>query len=195
MMAGSAWPMAGTTNEAGAQAPSVPWPEVVATIRGQMRSIVGPTQDLEDLTQAALERMVRGADRFQGRAALSTYTYRVCARIALNHWRWWRRWARRFQIGAVDELEPLGDARDPGAELHERARARRLHALLERMDPLRRLVLTLSDLEDLPASRIAEILDCGEPTVRSRLRLAREDLVALLARDPFFRDERRVEPS
>jgi RNA polymerase sigma-70 factor (ECF subfamily) len=168
---------------------SVTWPEVVHLVTRQMESIVGPSSDREDLTQSALEHVVRALERFEGRAELSTFTYRVCARVALNHWRGFRRWLRRFQLGMDASHEEIPDGRDVSALALERERARALHAALERMDPMRRLVVTLSDLEDLPGARIAEILECPEATVRSRLRRGRGELYALLAKDPLFCDE------
>jgi len=167
----------------------VPWPELVRLVARQMESIVGPSVDRDDLTQSALEHVVRALERFEGRAELATFTYRVCARVALNHWRGFRRWLRRFQLGMDASHEEIADERDVSSAALERERARALHAALERMDPMRRIVVTLADLEDLSGARIAEILECPEPTVRSRLRRGRSELFALLAKDPLFRDE------
>ncbi len=169
----------------------MPWEQVVETVHLQMRSLVGPTRDLEDLTQAALEQVVKSVDRFEGRAALATYTYRICANVALNHFRWWRRWLRRFERQPEPrvEAEPADRARSASEQLLEAERSRRLYAALERLEPKRRLVITLSDLEELPASRVAEILDCPEATVRSRLRKARQELYEALRRDTLFAKE------
>lgn len=171
---------------------AVPWEHVVESVHLQMRSLVGPTADLEDLTQAALEQVVKSVDRFEGRAALATYTYRICAHVALNHWRWWRRWFRRFERepdANAGAAEPADGARSASEQLLEAERARRLYAALGRLEPKRRLVITLSDLEELPASRIAEILECPEATVRSRLRKARQELFEALRRDTLFAKE------
>jgi RNA polymerase sigma-70 factor (ECF subfamily) len=168
---------------------SVPWPELVRTVHRYMRSIVGPSRDLEDLSQAALEQLVRGLPHFQGRAQLSTFTYRVCAHVAMNHWRWWRRWLRRFQPGTEEVKEPALAEDDLPARLVESERARRLHAALSELAPTKRLCITLADFEELPASRIAEILECPEPTVRSRLRQARLELSSRLKKDPFFESD------
>jgi RNA polymerase sigma-70 factor (ECF subfamily) len=165
----------------------LPRPQVISLVRRQMRSLIGTDRELEDLTQAALERVVRGAPRFEGRAALSTYTYRMCVRLALNHWRSRRRWRRWFRFAGDSAPDPVDPAADAGAHLEQREGAQRLHALLDTMDPVRRVVLTLADLEEVPIARIAIIMECPEPTVKSRLRLARADLAALLARDSFFR--------
>jgi RNA polymerase sigma-70 factor, ECF subfamily len=164
----------------------VAWPVVVRTVHRQMRSLVGPAhRDLEDLTQAALEQVLRGLSRFEGRAELTTFTYRICAHVAMSHYRGWRRWLRRFQFWTEQVPEP-STGTDVGQLSAENERARRLHLHLERLSPLKRVCITLGYFEDLPASRIAEILECPEPTVRSRLRLARMELAAMLRNDPFF---------
>ena len=176
-------------DEAHLFAPPMPWPDLVAMVRTQMRSLVGPGHDLEDLTQSALERIVRAIDRFEGRAEFSTYTYRICARQAMNHWRWSRRWLKWFTLGDTGHEPHVSPHQTPMALTLERERARNLHRALDRLSAPKRATIVLCDLEELPVSRVAEILDCPEPTVRSRLRHARLELTALLAKDPCFRDD------
>jgi RNA polymerase sigma-70 factor (ECF subfamily) len=168
----------------------IAWSELVALVRRNMRAFVGASPELEDLTQTALEQIVRSAHRFEGRADFRTFSYRICAHVAADHWRWWRRWLRRFAFEAKEAVEPVAPG-DASEQEDERRRARRLHALLDRLDADKRLVITLADLEGMPASRIAEILEIPEPTVRSRLRQARIALAARVQKDPFFRDEVR----
>jgi RNA polymerase sigma-70 factor (ECF subfamily) len=176
----------------GPRAADVPWPELVSLVRRTVRRIVGPSRDLDDLTQTALERVVRGMGSFEGRSELTTFVYRIAVNVALSHWRWWRRWLRRFDP-SVDPtaLDAPSEAENdqPYATHAARERAERLHRLLERLEPTQRAALVLADFEDLPAAQIAEILGCGEPTARSRLRLARNRLAALVLDDPFFAEE------
>jgi RNA polymerase sigma-70 factor (ECF subfamily) len=162
------------------------WKELVRTVHRQMRSLVGPGhRDLEDLTQAALEQLVTALPRFEGRAQSATFSYRVCAHVAMNHWRGWRRWLRRFRFWEEDDGEARGPC-DVDGVCAEGERARRLHACLERLSPVKRVCVTLADLEELPASQIAQVLDCPEPTVRSRLAAGRAELLGHLRRDPAF---------
>ncbi len=175
------------TSEPPASGEVLAWGEVVRTVHVHMRSIVGPTPELEDLTQAALEQVVRALPRFEGRSQWTTFTYRICVHVAMNHWRWYKRWLRRFRVGTDDAPEPETPREDEPAALSvERERARRLHAALGHLAPGKRLVVMLADFEGLPASQIADILGCAEPTVRSRLRQARLDLAARLGKDPLF---------
>jgi RNA polymerase sigma-70 factor (ECF subfamily) len=184
----------GVASVAGTEATEgLAWDELVAVVHRQMRSLTGPGRDLEDLTQVALEQVVRSAPRFRGDSDLATFTYRVCVHVVMNHWRWWRRWAARFQFAAV-ATEPADTRRGPSHLAIERERAERLYACLGQLSAARRVVITLCDLEELPASHVAEILACPEPTVRSRLRVARRELAALLRRDPAFESREGEEP-
>jgi RNA polymerase sigma-70 factor, ECF subfamily len=156
------------------------WVEVVALVRRQMRSFVGPSRDLEDLTQATLEKICKNLDRFEGRAEFATYTYRACSRVAINHWRWYKRWLRSFERATESTPEPPAEGTDAAERLIERERLTRLERALEKLSANKRAVLTLCELEEMPATRVAEILGCPEATVRSRLSRARADLAKIL---------------
>src|SRR6476620_269585 len=97
--------------------PPPPWPELVSIVRGQVRSLVGPTRDLDDLTQATLEQVVRAMDRFEGRCETTTFTYRIASRVVMNHWRSLRRYLRWF---VPSDVEPISDSDDPLAIIERR---------------------------------------------------------------------------
>jgi RNA polymerase sigma-70 factor, ECF subfamily len=160
----------------------IAWPEVAVLVRRQMRSLVGvrSVRELDDLTQTALERICRSAERFEGRAQFATYTYRTCARVAINHWRWYRRFLRSFERATESTPEPVAEEADAVEQALERERLLRLERALDRLSANKRAVLVLCELEELPASRVAEILGCPEATVRSRLQRARVDLANVL---------------
>ena len=169
--------------------PDLPsWPELVSLVRAQVRSLVGPTRDLEDLTQTALEHVVRALPSFEGRSELSTFTYTISSRIVMNHWRSIGRYFRRFVLGTDNFPEPETSGTHEGA-FADRERAARLHHHLDRLPAHQRIVVVLADLEDLPASEVAEIVGCPEPTVRSRLLRGRAALTKRLVNDPLFADD------
>lgn len=170
------------------------WAELVVLVRAQVRSLVGPTSDLEDLTQATLEQIVHALPRFEGRCELSTFTYSIASRIVMNHWRSLGRFFRRFVLGLDNVAEPVASTVGDADALVERQRVARLHVHLDALSADQRIVVVLADLEELPASRIAEILECPEATVRSRLKRGREALTKRLVRDPMFADDARGEP-
>jgi RNA polymerase sigma-70 factor (ECF subfamily) len=171
------------------------WPELVVLVRAQVRSLVGATRDLEDLTQATLEQIVRALPRFEGRCELSTFTYSIASRIVMNHWRSIGRYLRRFVLGIDNVPEPEDGSLTDAESFADRERIARLHHHLETLPADQRIVVVLFDLEELPASRIAEIIDCPEPTVRSRLKRGRAALAKRLVRDPLFADDVRGDAS
>lgn len=153
----------------------------------QMRGLAGPRPDLDDLVQAAAERALKSWSRFEGRSALSTWTYGIAYRTLIDHERWYQRWRRRFSFDADGEPD---QAQHPDAEgdLAELGRARRLREVLDQLSPTKRAVVVLAELEGLSMREVSEIVGANERTVRSRLRDARQKLVELLADDPLFQE-------
>lgn len=162
--------------------------ELLTLLYRQMRALAGPRQDLDDLVQAAAERALKALSRFEGRSALSTFTYGVVYRTLLDHQRWYRRFQRRFAEERQDQPE-LTFPRTSETDLHELERARRLYVALDRLPQEKRATLILHDLEGLSVAEVAVISGAPELTVRSRLRDAHKKLAELLRQDPLFDPE------
>jgi RNA polymerase sigma-70 factor, ECF subfamily len=155
----------------------------------QVRSLAGPRLDLDDLVQAAAERALRSLPRFEGRSALSTWTYGIAYRTLLDHDRWFRRWRRRFSFADEQPCPEPQNATGSETALLELARARRLYLALEQLPAAKRAVLVLHDLEGLDMREVATVVGANERTVRSRLRDGRRKLALLLSADPLFEKE------
>lgn len=163
--------------------------ELLALLYRQMRALAGPRQDLDDLVQAAAERALKALPRFEGRSALSTFTYGIVYRTLIDHQRWYRRFQRRFTLDAREEpLDPTFP-RSSETDLRELERARRLYAALDTLPNEKRLTLILHDLEGLDVADVASISGANELTVRSRLRDAHKKLAEILRKDPLFDPE------
>lgn len=160
--------------------------EIFALVYRQMRAITASnTRDLDDLTQLAVERVLRGLEGYQGRAEFSTWTYRIAYLTFISHERWAARTYRRFVLGAATP-EHCDPAPSPAESLEQRERAMRLRAALSCVSPKRRAVVVLHDLEELDIDEISEIVGAKRNTVKSRLRDGHKELARLLARDPYF---------
>ena len=152
----------------------------------QVRSLSGPRPDLDDLVQLAAERALRSLPHFDGRSALSTWTYGIAYRTIVDQGRFWSRWRRRFQQWDEErDPEPTGAADTEGAVLQLR-RAQRVHEALSRLPPAKRAVLVMHDLEGMPLREVALAVRANDRTVRSRLRDGRRRLAELLRADPLF---------
>jgi RNA polymerase sigma-70 factor (ECF subfamily) len=141
----------------------------------------GNRHDAEDLAQEAFVKAFRAMETFDGRAAFSTWLYRIAVNVCLSA----RRRPRLRSASVGDDLSDLGAAgraaRHPGApEPLQRAADREMHQrvvdALDTLDDEHRAVILLRDMEGLDYRRIAQVLGVRVGTVKSRLHRARSAL-------------------
>jgi RNA polymerase sigma-70 factor (ECF subfamily) len=118
--------------------------------------------------------IVRGLDRFDGRAAFGTWAYRIATNACLDEL---RRRRRRPEPGLPEHERP---ARDDGPGLESTVTDHLVvGAALAELPPDFRAAVVLRDLCALDYQEIAEVLGIPPGTVRSRIARGR----AALARD------------
>jgi RNA polymerase sigma-70 factor, ECF subfamily len=141
----------------------------------------------DEVAQEVFLRAWRGLARFEGRAQLSTWLYR----IAFNEAQ--RRLARSAPAGVAasepageDPLAAIPDERAPGpadqAVDHEFESV--LRSALARLAPEQRAAVVLRDLEGLSTSEAASAAGVREAAFKSRLHRGRMQLRALL--EPYL---------
>lgn len=128
------------------------------------------TADLEDACQEVFVQVFRYLGRFERRADLKTWLYRICvSQAARSRRRATFRGALAWLRGdGPPPAEPARDADECVADVK-----RQVEQALGRMTARQRLVFVLYELEGLSGKEIAAIAGCPEPTVRGRLREAR----------------------
>lgn len=148
------------------------------------RRVLGTARDADDAAQEAMISIVRGLPRFDGRAAVTTWIYRIATNAALDEG---RRRGRRPMLHAVDDDGTAPEAVDPGAAPRVEAIADRMEiddALDELSDEFR-VAVVLRDIADLDYAEIAEVLDLPIGTVKSRIARGRGQLAQRLGnKDP-----------
>ena len=155
------------------------------------RRLAGNDADALDATQEALIAIVRGLDRFDGRAAFTTWSYRVATNACLDEL---RRRSRRPQPGLPDREEIADEALghrtsiDPGEAVTARIDVD--HALAQLPEEFKAPVV-LRDLAGLDYAEIAEVLDLAPGTVRSRIARGRGRLADIMAGNHSPPDERQ----
>ena len=148
-------------------------------IHAVCRRIVAHPEDALDATQEAMIAVARGIERFDGRAAFSTWCYRIATNAALDELR-----RRRRRPLPADPGGPEPVARGSSTEERVAARVDVDHALREVPEEFR-VAVVLRDLCDLDYAEIAEVLDVPPGTVRSRISRGRAILVELLGPQSF----------
>jgi RNA polymerase sigma-70 factor (ECF subfamily) len=148
--------------------------------------VLGPTAELEDVVQEVFLQVHRSIARFRGQSQFSTWLHRVTVNVALQQIR-----RRRSQpIAYVTDPALLPESADEETPLDRTLTTERLQAVyrvLDRLAPKKRIVLVLHDLESVPASEIARIVESNVLTVRTRLFYARREFYEALANEPAFR--------
>ena len=113
-------------------------------------------------------------------SALRTWIYGVTVHMVRNHRRSIRRKSPHEVGPLVPDVDALADDTGDGPEraaLKAEA-ARTLYRILHDLDDEKREVFVLVELEQLPASEVAEVVGINVNTVYSRLRLARAEFEA-----------------
>ena len=138
-----------------------------------------PASRLEDAAQDVFVIVHGKLAEFEGRSKLTTWLYGIARHVALEYLR--RAGRERERERALAEL-PRDSGQTPEEETRG-AQARRLVLeLLDRMDPGKREVFSLVEIEQMPVRDVAAMLRLKENTVWSRLRLARREFEKHAAR-------------
>ena len=141
------------------------------------RRLAGNEADALDATQEALIAIVRGIRRFDGRAAFSTWAYRVATNACLDEL---RRRKRRPAAGLPDD-ESLGESGATSTVAIDLLPDRlAIDAALAELPEEFRTPVVLRDLCDLDYAEIAETLGIPPGTVRSRIARGRAQLARRL---------------
>ncbi len=135
-----------------------------------------PDRDLEDAAQETFLAIHSKLDAYDPRRPLRPWIFGFALRVAANH----RRKRRAEPIDDIDTKVPHTDTPEQRASTTQ-AKTLALRAL-ERMDPDRREVFVMHDLEGFGAKEISEVLSVAINTVYSRLRVARQEFETAAAR-------------
>lgn len=183
-----------------------------SALTGHCYRMLGSAVDADDAVQETIIRAWRGLDRFDGRASLRTWLYRIATNVCLDELANQKRRARPMEegpAGNVDDpltqyprghwLEPIPDASalpadaDP-SELAVLRQSIRLAfvAALQHLPPKQRAVLLLIEVLGWSAAEVADSLDTSLASVNSALQRARFTLASRNINEPAPMSESQV---
>lgn len=136
--------------------------------------------DLDDAVQEVFVVVFQRLAEFDGRAKVTTWLFAIAQRVAMAAR---RRAASRREVDADALPEPpSGPESDPEHAATQREARRRLAAILDEIEPEKRAVFVMFEIEGLECEAIAEMIGVPVGTVYSRLHHARRAFERALTR-------------
>jgi RNA polymerase sigma-70 factor, ECF subfamily len=171
--------------------------QLIDPYRGELQlhcyRMLGSLQDAEDAVQETLLAAWRGRERFEGRASLRAWLYRIATNRCLNALRDRRRrprevppmveppeptrrvepiWLEPYPDVLLDGLADTAPGPEARYEMSESV-ALAFVAGLQRLPPRQRAALVLRDVLGFRTAEVAEMLDSSEASVNGALQRAR----------------------
>ena len=152
------------------------------------RYMLGNAHDAEDAAQDVFLKAFQALPKFQPKATLYTWLYRIATNTCIDYKRK-PVWESLF--GSAEEGDRLVHDRastEPSPEklYQSKQTGQVLQETLGRLSPKLRAIIVLKEIEELSYEEIAETLGLSMGTVKSRISRAREELQKIMKK---FREQ------
>ncbi|MDD5216596.1 MAG: sigma-70 family RNA polymerase sigma factor [Candidatus Omnitrophica bacterium] len=139
--------------------------------------VVRDSASAEEVTQDVFMKVYEKLHEFENRSSLKTWIYRIAVNTAINCGRRLSKERnRRTDYDSVILTQSVPP--DERGRLEQSEREAAVQSLLSALSPEQRACMILREIENLSYEEMAEVLKININTVRSRLKRAREALVA-----------------
>ncbi len=154
-------------------------------VRRLLASVIGSTDELDDLVQEVFIQVYRSLPGFRGEARFSTWLHQVTVYAAYN---FLRKPRRRWIPTDPEKFSSMSgpEGQGPHSRLYGARTLERLHAILDTIKPKKRIAFVLFAVEGHSVSEVAEMVGAPVPTVKSRIWFARRELRKKARRDPYL---------
>jgi RNA polymerase sigma factor (sigma-70 family) len=148
--------------------------------------MVGDPDRAADIAQDTFIKAYRKLDTLTDEKSTRSWLYRIATNTAIDEMRR-RRWTRPLQTDDAEPYERADSGPGPEAIVMDATLDDRIQRALLRLRPNHRQCLILSDLEDMSAQQIGEVMDLSYGAVRTLLCRARGEMRQLLAAEGLVR--------
>jgi len=140
--------------------------------------VVNNMDEAQEVTQEVFITVYRKLESFKFKSSFKTWVYRITINTAINFAK--KRTKDRSRIVEFNDKNEFKTTVDSvSEEIEEEQHEKMLSTLLEALNPDQRTCIVLRNIEGLSYQEIAESLNININTVRTRLKRAREKLIAL----------------
>ncbi len=148
--------------------------------------ILGNLEDANDVTQEALLKAYRGINKFNGKSSFSTWLYAIVNNACMD----FIRKNRKTTVTYLDreyeteegsyKAQVYSDEDTPEAVLEKKEVQRLVNEAINKLSYEHRKIIVLRDIQQFSYQEIAQMLNCSEGTVKSRISRARTNLKTLI---------------
>jgi len=148
--------------------------------------ILGNLEDANDVTQEALIKAYRGIKNFNGKSSFSTWLYTIVNNACIDFMRKNKKTNliyldREYETEESSyKIQVYSDEETPEEVFEKKEVKRIVHEAINRLSYEHRRIIVLRDIQQFTYQEIAELLNCSEGTVKSRISRARKNLKILI---------------
>lgn len=146
--------------------------------------MLGNLEDANDVTQEALVKVYKSLPKFKGDSKFSTWLYSIVTNASIDY----IRKNRKSNVVYLDKKEEnqmkreIPDNENTPENLLEKNEIKRvIHDSINKLNKEHRTVIILRDIQGFTYEEIANMLNCSEGTVKSRISRARGNLKNILS--------------
>lgn len=135
-------------------------------------------EDARDIYQEVFLRVYKGLKNFEGKSEFSTWLYRITANVCIT----FKSQAKKFEYTSIDRgfssdddygemklSDMLTDGAAADQQLMDEEISKNVRDAMDSLSPQQKMVFTLKHLQELKIKEIAEIMKCGEGTIKKYL--------------------------
>lgn len=149
--------------------------------------LLGNRQDAEEVVQDAFLRAYKGLENFRGDASFETWVCRIAINLSRNKYQWNKRRGAELNLSISEHHQSLEEnssedmaipdkAPAPDSILEKAEAEKGIMEAFENLPETLRETMILRHINNMSYEKIAELQECKEGTVKSRIARGREIL-------------------